>query len=447
MKICVFLLFSNLPKLTEKNRDYIIEVVLFFNFFKLILDGFIKMKCKKNPLQSAIIIHFPQIEVRAENYCDLEEGISRQLMALGISVEGSCFIKDEDLLEKIIIDRLPKIDLFIIISGQIQKVVLKAVKKITGQKIDFNPSSPQIPQFVHVLENTKSNSPGYILEHQQKIFLCLPEDPSSFTPIIAQGFSYIKSSFHLSTDSPNVLIFRTCSLSEKQIQAKLSNLIHQEKINKSDISFLPLHHLHGIDVIVKAGFDPDVSSRIKKEVRNQLGEDLYGEQFQKMEEVVGDLLNRHHYTLATAESCTGGLIADRLTDVPGSSKYFLQGIITYSNAAKQSLLTVNEGTLREFGAVSREVVREMCLGIKQQSQADVAMATSGIAGPGGGSISKPVGLVYIGVYDGQEALIKELHLQGSRRMIKYQTSQLAMDLLRRYLLHFPCEGLDENDEG
>jgi nicotinamide-nucleotide amidase len=157
-------------------------------------------------------------------------------------------------------------------------------------------------------------------------------------------------------------------------------------------------------------------------------------QIEEMEEVVGDLLRQHGHTLATAESCTGGLIASRITDVAGSSEYFLQGVVVYSNQAKRDLLGVSTETLANFGAVSEQTVREMCAGIKRLSGADLTLAISGIAGPGGGSAEKPVGLVYLGLYDGHNYFIEEFRFQGSRKEIKLQASQMALDLIRRYYI-------------
>lgn len=156
------------------------------------------------------------------------------------------------------------------------------------------------------------------------------------------------------------------------------------------------------------------------------------EKLKEMEEVVADLLRQHGHTLATAESCTGGLIASRITDVAGSSEYFLEGVIVYSNQAKKDLLGVREETLSEFGAVSEQTVRQMCEGIRRLSRADLTLAISGIAGPGGGSAEKPVGLVYLGLYDGHKFFIRQFRFQGSRKEIKLQASQMALDLIRRY---------------
>ncbi|MEW6381661.1 MAG: nicotinamide-nucleotide amidohydrolase family protein [bacterium] len=234
--------------------------------------------------------------------------------------------------------------------------------------------------------------------------------------------------------SCGLIIFRTCGLAEERIGAKLQSLLTRDE--RISVSFLS--HPLGTDVQVRLhssqSLEPDFVTRVRDEVRLRLGEYLYGEGEESMEEVVGNQLRQNRHTLATAESCTGGLIASRVTDVPGSSDYFLQGVVTYSNQAKKELLGVREETLCRFGAVSGQVVREMCIGLKRISRADLTLAVSGIAGPGGGSAEKPVGLVFLCLYDGQNFSLKECRLQGSRKEIKLEASQMALDLVRRYYL-------------
>lgn len=234
--------------------------------------------------------------------------------------------------------------------------------------------------------------------------------------------------------SCGLIIFRTCGLSEEQIGARLKCLLDRDE----RISLSLLSHPLGTDIQVRfhslQPLEPDFVTWVRDEARLRLERYLYGEGEESMEEVVGKLLRQNSHTLATAESCTGGLIASRITDVPGSSDYFRQGVITYSNQAKKDLLGVREETLRQVGAVSGQVVREMCTGLRRISGADLALAASGIAGPGGGSAEKPVGLVFLCLYDGQNFSLKECRLQGSRKQIKLEASQMALDLVRRYYL-------------
>jgi nicotinamide-nucleotide amidase len=153
-----------------------------------------------------------------------------------------------------------------------------------------------------------------------------------------------------------------------------------------------------------------------------------------MEEVVGLRLAVGGFTLATAESCTGGLIAERLTEVPGSSSYFMEGVVTYSNEAKTRLLGVPAELIEAHGAVSAEVAEAMARGVKERAGVDFGLAITGIAGPGGGTAEKPVGLVYIALADDAHTEHRRIMLPGDRHLIRWRSSQAALDLLRRRLI-------------
>jgi len=153
-----------------------------------------------------------------------------------------------------------------------------------------------------------------------------------------------------------------------------------------------------------------------------------------MESVVGQLLSSHRRTLALAESCTGGLVAHRLTDVAGSSAYLDRGLVTYSNKAKQELLGVSPTLLRKHGAVSGQVAEAMAKGIRAKSQVDLGVSVTGIAGPGGGSAKKPVGLVYMAIDGPHGRESQRCQFWGDRTEIKFRSSQAALNMIRRYLL-------------
>lgn len=150
------------------------------------------------------------------------------------------------------------------------------------------------------------------------------------------------------------------------------------------------------------------------------------------EEIVERLINCK-YTISTAESCTGGMIASTLINVSGVSAVMNEGFITYANSAKIKYLGVSEKTIEQYGVVSEQVVGEMVLGCVAASQSTIGIAVSGIAGPGGGSLEKPVGLVYIGCGNKDHLLVKELHLQGSRLQIRTMTTKLALQLAAQWL--------------
>ncbi len=173
-------------------------------------------------------------------------------------------------------------------------------------------------------------------------------------------------------------------------------------------------------------------------VRERLGAAVIAEGETTMEEVVGKLLREHQRTLAVAESCSGGLVGNRITNVPGSSHYFVGGVIAYSNELKQRLLGVQESTLTAHGAVSEETAREMALGARRATGADLGIATTGIAGPDGGTAEKPVGTVAIALaadgLDNDNVRSRVYRLWGNREWVKLLTSQVALDWVRRYLL-------------
>jgi len=147
-----------------------------------------------------------------------------------------------------------------------------------------------------------------------------------------------------------------------------------------------------------------------------------------------DLCRSRRLTIATAESCTGGLVAGALTDIPGSSDVIDRGFVTYSNDAKRAMLGVKTTTLATFGAVSKETATAMAVGALEKAGVDLAVAITGIAGPGGAVPGKPVGLVYIGFADGEDTQVKQLNLFGDRDRIRFWASQHALELIRRTLL-------------
>lgn len=173
--------------------------------------------------------------------------------------------------------------------------------------------------------------------------------------------------------------------------------------------------------------------RIEKEIRRLVGNYIFAAGNQTMEEVVGQILLEKGLTISVAESCTGGLIGHRLTNVPGSSKYFRGGVVVYNDQAKVDLLQVSPENLEKYGAVSDNTVREMARGVREHIITSLGLAVSGIAGPEGGTHEKPVGTVYIGLAAGEEIFSGRYHFRGSREQVKSNTSMMALDWVRRYL--------------
>ncbi|KPL10907.1 hypothetical protein AMJ71_01595, partial [candidate division TA06 bacterium SM1_40] len=206
------------------------------------------------------------------------------------------------------------------------------------------------------------------------------------------------------------------------------------------LSYLPTGD--GVDVRIATGPVDEAGAAKRLDAAEQiiaglLGECVYGREGERIEEVVGRMLRDAGLTLAAAESCTGGLVMGRITNVPGSSDYFLGGIVSYADEAKRQLLSVPSDLLAAHGAVSRSVALAMAKGVRRACDADVGLAITGIAGPGGGSSSKPVGLVYLALdIEGRE-FSEEWRLPGSRELVRHRAAVRGLDLVRRSLSNAP----------
>jgi nicotinamide-nucleotide amidase len=239
-------------------------------------------------------------------------------------------------------------------------------------------------------------------------------------------------------------VFKTAGLTESQVEAQIANLY--PKGGQRDITVLAAPgqiEVHLTSFSPRSRLDAERRLRpIEKELRRRLAVNIFTQSGERLEEVVGRLLKDKNKTLAVAESCSGGLLSHRLTNVPGSSDYFLEAVVAYSNAAKVNLLGVRNSLIRANGAVSVPVALAMARGIRRRARSDFGLSITGIAGPAGGSAEKPVGLVYIGLaWAGGGEVVKNLFL-GNRELVKNQSAQKALDVLRRYLLQndFPRKG-------
>jgi nicotinamide-nucleotide amidase len=235
-----------------------------------------------------------------------------------------------------------------------------------------------------------------------------------------------------------VRIFQTFGISESGLDQAVAGLIKPEEGRVAFRASFPQ-----ISMRITVEGEPGEAERRLEElaarVRAQISHFVFAEGDASMEEVVAQLLIHHGIKLAVAESCTGGLIGNRLTNVPGSSKFLLADLVTYSNEAKQSLLGVTDATLKAHGAVSEECVREMAAGVRSRIGADVGIATSGIAGPDGGTPDKPVGTVCIALDSNNVKVSRRYQMRGTRDWVKLLSSQVALDWMRRFALKIPIE--------
>jgi nicotinamide-nucleotide amidase len=219
-------------------------------------------------------------------------------------------------------------------------------------------------------------------------------------------------------------------------EAEVKEIIHEinEGIELAYISSFPELHLK---VLARGANKDEIEARLKQAeetIAARLGVSLFGRGDEVMEGVVGKFLRRKVSTIAVAESCTGGLIAYRITEIPGSSDYFLLGVVAYSNQAKEMLLGVPHAILERYGPVSKETAEQMAVGVRESSKATIGIATTGIAGPAGGTLENPVGRVFIALATKAVREVKQYDLSGDRHEIKLMASELALDRVRKHLL-------------
>jgi nicotinamide-nucleotide amidase len=231
-------------------------------------------------------------------------------------------------------------------------------------------------------------------------------------------------------------LLKVVGLSESEADKRLRDVLE----NKSNLSLELI--TNEIEMKVKiAAWDRDENNAeqmiesLDNKIRERLEDYIFGVDEESLEKVVGVLLTMRKKTIGVAESCTGGLVSHRLTNVPGSSNYFRGSVVAYNNEVKEKILRVPLKTLEQFGAVSRETVRAMAGGIGKVTGSDLGLAITGIAGPGGGREGKPVGEVYVALAAKNDLSTEEHHFTGKRELIKMKTSQVALDMIRRYLLN------------
>ena len=294
-----------------------------------------------------------------------------------------------------------------------------------------------IPSGASVVPNPVGSAPGFWLSWRGALLIALPGVPGEMAAMMRETVVPLLASQVPQAPGRSIrrLIFHTWGIPEADVDAKLLGLIPHAIPVDLGLLASPMGVLVSLTVKPRTATGDDALVSISNDVRARLQEWIFAEGQESMEEVVGRLLAKQHRTVALAESCTGGLIGHRLTQVPGSSSYMDRGVICYSNRAKVELLGVRPELIEQHGAVSAEVAAAMAKGVRERSGVSVGLSVTGIAGPGGGTTAKPVGLVYIGLNaDDGTSLVKEHRFHGDRTVIKQRSSQAALDLLRRWLL-------------
>lgn len=299
---------------------------------------------------------------------------------------------------------------------------------------DNNWKQALVPEGAIVLDNENGTAPGIIMEKNGKSVILLPGPPGELIPMF-EGKVYD----YLNKLQPEIIystMVRICGLGESFVENEIRDLIDNQT-NPTIATYAKIGQVD-LRVTAKAASEKEAAKLAKpmlKELVKRFGDHIYTmDEHKSLEEVIVHFLKERSLTLTTAESCTGGMIAARITDVPGASEVFKQGLVTYSNRAKRKLLDVKKTTLKEYGAVSEKTAKEMAKNGAFITGSDACVSVTGTAGPTGGTEEKPVGLVYIGCCYNNKTVVKEFHFKGERQKIREQATANALILLRECIL-------------
>jgi nicotinamide-nucleotide amidase len=386
--------------------------------------------------------------------------LTEQLNSIGIEVKLKTIVGDDDArLEEAIKDAIKRSKVVITTGGLgpteddiTRKVAARALgrrllldenvlEEIRTRFMNFGRSMPErnarqamVIDGAAILPNPHGTAPGLFVEHDGTSIVLLPGPPREMHPMFE---NHVLPKLTAKAGNLRVVrrVLRVAGMGESAVDEKIAPIYTQYTnpqttilFNKSEIE---------IQLTARGRTEQDAElllDTLSARLEDRLGNAIFAFRGEKMEEVVGLRLSVGGYTLAVAESCTGGLIAQRLTGIPGASRYFIEGVVAYSNEAKTGALGVEPVLLLEHGAVSAPVAEAMAEGIRKRAGTDFALSVTGIAGPEGGTAEKPVGLVYIALADDAHTEHRKLILPGDRHLIRWRASQAALDLLRRRLI-------------
>jgi len=305
--------------------------------------------------------------------------------------------------------------------------------KLGRQMTVNNEKQAYMPEDCIVLKNNNGTAPGCIIEAGAKVVVMLPGPPIEMKPMFNDYVvPYFKKKSTFSIESRFLRVF---GIGESAMETQIIDLIDAQT-NPTIATYAKMGEVTlRVSAKIQAGENAELIMKpVIDEIKKRAGDCLYSDSNQNLDDVVANLLLEKNITISTAESCTGGLISETLTNIAGISKVFIGGAVTYSNESKAELLGVKNETLQSYGAVSRETAVEMAEGIRKRLKTDIGVSITGIAGPDGGTPEKPVGLVYVGLATESGTITKELRLLGNRNRIRTITALNVFDIIRRYIL-------------
>jgi nicotinamide-nucleotide amidase len=385
--------------------------------------------------------------------------ISKKLNDIGVNVYYHSVVGDNPIrLKDSLLAALKRSDLVVMTGGlgpTQDDITKETVSEVLGKKLvlheesleriktffnrinrkmtDNNVKQAYLPEGCIVVENNNGTAPGCIVENNGKIVVMLPGPPPEMIPMLDDTvIPYLREKSEYRIVSKYLRVF---GIGESQLEELIMDLI--DKQERVTIATYAKDGQVTVRLTAKSKKEDEGLCEIlplQNEIASRLKDALYSTENEELEFVASKMLLDNNITIATAESCTGGLISTRLTDIPGISKVFKRGIISYSNESKIENLGVRPETLERYGAVSSQTAIEMAEGVKKIASTDIGIAVTGIAGPDGGTDEKPVGLIYIALAHNSGTETRELRLTGNRIRIRNMTSLNAFDMIRKYVM-------------
>jgi nicotinamide-nucleotide amidase len=300
-----------------------------------------------------------------------------------------------------------------------------------------NQDQAMVPKGCTVIQNSNGTAPGYLFERQGKVMIVMPGVPYEMTAMME---TFVLPYFLKAQPKQTIRhrTLKTTGIAESVLSEMIGDVSQLFPPNQGiSLAYLPSPLGVRLRISVRTQTTDQADrfiTEVEEKIRAKAKKYIYAVDGEDLEDVIGKIMTERRLTIAVAESCTGGTIADRLTDVSGSSAYFERGFVVYSNESKSAELGVSKSLFIEHGAVSREVAEAMAEAARSVAKTDIGLSTTGIAGPTGGTPEKPVGLVWIGYSDKKQTIALRFNYPTERRRFKDRTSQAALELLRRKLL-------------
>ena len=386
--------------------------------------------------------------------------LTEKLNEIGVEVKLKTIVGDDEMrLEETIRDAVKRSEIVITTGGlgptedditrqisaraigrtlvyhtELETDLRERFKKWGREMPDINKRQAFVVEGAEILPNPNGSAVGMAVETDGKFFIVLPGPPRELKPMF-ENFVLPKLKKAAGEIFVKRRILRVAGMGESAVDEVIAPIYKTYENVQTSILFNKTE----IELQLMARSDSEskaekILDELAEKIKEKLGLAVFAMNGELMEEIIGKMLSESNKTLSVAESCTGGLIGERLTDVAGSSKYFIEGAICYANEAKIRTLNVAPEIIEKNGAVSSEVVEAMAKGMREKSNTDYAVSVTGIAGPSGGSDEKPVGTVFIGYADETQTKSFKIILPGDRFLIRWRASQAALEYLRRQIL-------------